>query len=68
MLGVARADAVDDGHALRRGALAASKTHSSAFVRLLCFFVLVTILPPVGPEALVSRSNSSAVSTLGSTP
>ena len=46
----------------------ASKTHSSALVRLLRFRVFITILPPVGPEALVSRSNSSAVRTLGWVP
>ena len=27
-----------------------SKTHSSFLVRLLSFFVFMTILPPVGPE------------------
>src|ERR1035437_1030641 len=44
------------------------KPHSSFSVFLLKRLVLVTIFPPVVPEALVRRSNSSEVRTLGYTP
>jgi hypothetical protein len=49
----------------RGGGPSGSKAQRSVFVRLSSFFVLSTILPPVGPDAFESRSNSSAVSTLG---